>query len=105
MYHRALIYIWMNHPSPCLLPVFVLFFNVTLLVSWCFEPSQPQRITSGLSNLTKVGPLEDDAGYKPVQRNKPAAAIEMLAGTLTQAVVTTPTLLANCDPVSRNRPV
>ena len=24
-------------------------FDVTRLVSWCFEPSQPQRITSGLT--------------------------------------------------------
>ena len=25
-----------------------LYNTVSLLVSWCFEPSQPQRITSGL---------------------------------------------------------
>ena len=30
-----------------------LFMSVAQLVSWCFEPSQPQRITSGLNtNLT-----------------------------------------------------
>ena len=24
------------------------YFGVSYLVSWCFEPSQPQRVTSGL---------------------------------------------------------
>ena len=29
----------------------------TTLVSWCFKPSQPQRITSGLSQPHKVCPM------------------------------------------------
>ena len=28
------------------------------LVCWCFEPSQPQRITSGLTNTAEMRPKE-----------------------------------------------
>ena len=33
-----------------------LFMSVAQLVSWCFEPSQPQRITSGLNTNFTISP-------------------------------------------------
>ena len=42
------------------------------LVSWCFEPSQPQRITSGLMGLGiycgEKNELHRDLGYTVVRR-------------------------------------
>ena len=34
----------------------VIFFLLLLLFSWCFEPSQPQRITSGLNKNFTLSP-------------------------------------------------
>ena len=33
------------------------FVNVSYLVSWCFQPSQPQRITSGLNTNFTLSPI------------------------------------------------
>ena len=37
----------------------------TLLVSWCFEPSQPRRITSGLMKRCNVHDENEENDYAP----------------------------------------
>ena len=44
----------------------------TKLVSWCFRPSQPQRITSGLIDTRKKKRYEERKGEKKRKRKNKA---------------------------------
>ena len=55
-----------------------------VIVSWCFQPSQPQRVASGLANMNMLHHFSKKASLAPSQRkdtfqdNKPLPFISLM---------------------------